>query len=237
MARRQLSEPVRGTVRAAATGGARLRHVTDAQPGLRRLRAGGGFRYVTARGVPVRSVATLRRIRALAVPPAWRDVWICADPRGHLQATGRDACGRKQHRYHPRWRALRDAGKFQRMLAFGRALPEIRRRVRRDLARRGLPHAKVVATIVRLLDETCMRVGNDEYARDNSSYGLTTLRNKHVEVKRGELIFEFRGKSGISYRCRVHDPRVARIVARCRGRSCSSTSTSSGGGDTWDRRT
>jgi DNA topoisomerase-1 len=188
----------------------------DARPGLHRVRSGRGFRYVNVRGAPVRDATRLRRIEALAIPPAWRDVWICSDPRGHLQATGRDARGRKQYRYHRRWREVRDTGKFERMLAFGRALPAIRRRVAHALALRGLQQAKVVATIVRLLEETSLRVGNEEYARQNHSYGLTTLRDGHVAVARDALVFEFRGKLGRWQRCRVHDPRVARIVARCR---------------------
>src|SRR5262249_10162252 len=157
--------------------------------------------------------ATLDRIRSLVIPPAWREVWICADPCGHLQATGRDARGRKQHRYHPRWRSVRDADKFGRMLDFGHALPALRRRVARALSLPGLPREKVLATIVRLLEQTCVRVGNEEYARSNHSYGLTTLRDQHAAVRRGELRLEFRGKSGRAHSCRVQDPRVARIVA------------------------
>ena len=213
--RRRRESATRGR-KPGTSAGSGLLYVTYARPGLRRLRAGGGFRYVTARGRHVRSPATLARIRALAVPPAWRDVWICANPRGHLQATGRDARGRKQHRYHAGWRVRRDADKFARMLEFGRALPVVRRRVRRDLTRPGLPPEKVIATVVRLLEQTCIRVGNEEYARANHSYGLTTLHDGHVKIGRGELEFEFRGKLGVRHRCRVHDPRVARIVARCR---------------------
>lgn len=194
---------------------AQLRYVAEAEPGLRRLRAGIGFRYADPRGRQVRDAATLRRLRTLAIPPAWRDVWICSDPCGHLQATGRDARGRKQHRYHPRWRAVRDAGKFDRLATFGRALPALRRRVSRALALPGLPREKVLAAIVRLLEQTCARVGNEEYARSNRSYGLTTLRDQHADVRRGQLLLEFRGKSGRVHRCEVRDRRVARIVARC----------------------
>jgi DNA topoisomerase-1 len=157
----------------------------------------------------------LARIRSLAVPPAYRDVWICCNPRGHLQATGRDARGRKQYRYHPSWRTHRDAAKFDRMLDFGRSLPRIRRRVALDLRKSGLPQARVLASVVRLLEFTLVRVGNEEYARSNGSFGLTTLRDRHVRVRGDELTFEFRGKSGIAHCVRVSDPAVARIVRRC----------------------
>jgi DNA topoisomerase-1 len=157
----------------------------------------------------------LARIRSLAVPPAYRDVWICCNPRGHLQATGRYARGRKQYRYHPSWRTHRDAAKFDRMLEFGRSLPRVRRRVALDLRKSGLPRARVLATVVRLLEFTLVRVGNEEYARSNGSFGLTTLRERHVRVRGDELTFEFRGKSGIAHCVRVSDPAVARIVRRC----------------------
>jgi DNA topoisomerase-1 len=176
-----------------AADAAGLRYVRDDRPGIRRVGTGSRFRYVRPGGSRVRDPATLARIRRLAIPPAYRDVWICPDPRGHVQATGRDARGRKQYRYHPRWREHRDETKFDRMLAFSRALPAIRRRVARDLARRGLPREKVLAAVVRLLEDTCVRVGNEEYARANDSYGLTTLRDGHVAVAGERMRFEFPG--------------------------------------------
>jgi DNA topoisomerase IB len=191
-----------------------LVYVTDAQPGIRRLRRGKGFGYRSADGKAINDPDELQRIRALAIPPAYADVWICVDPRGHLQATGRDARGRKQYRYHAHWRQLRDHGKFDRLLAFGATLPKLRRRVRRDLALPGLPHEKVLALIVRLLDETLIRIGNDSYARDNKSYGLTTLRSRHVRAERGRLRFAFRGKSGQEREVELSDKRLARIVHR-----------------------
>ena len=153
---------------------------------------------------------------SLAIPPAWTDVWICPDPNGHLQATGRDAKGRKQYRYHPRWREVRDETKYARLIAFGEALPRIRERVDTDLARHGLPREKVLATVVRLLETTFIRVGNEEYAKTNHSYGLTTMRNKHVDVSGGTVEFHFHGKSGIEHTIGINDPRVARIVKRCK---------------------
>lgn len=192
-----------------------LRYVSDTSPGIRRRRAGRGFSYTGPDGRTVRDRATLDRIRALAIPPAYTEVWICPLANGHLQATGRDARGRKQYRYHPRWRAVRDETKFGRMLAFSEALPVIRAGVERDLALQGLPRAKVLATVVRLLESTGIRVGNDEYARTNRSFGLTTLRSHHVEVSGATLRFEFRGKSGKTHRVALSDRRVARIVARC----------------------
>jgi DNA topoisomerase-1 len=192
-----------------------LRYVTDAKPGLKRI-PGQPFRYVDARGRPVRNRPTLERIRRLAIPPAWTEVWICPQANGHLQATGRDARGRKQYRYHPDWRALRDETKYHRMLAFGRALPRLRRRVRRDLRRPGLPREKVLAAVVRLLETSLIRVGNEAYAHDNRSYGLTTLLNRHARVRRGEITFRFKGKSGRRQSVRLEDPRLARIVRRCR---------------------
>lgn len=200
----------------AAAEEAGLRYVSDDRPGIRRVRAGRGFRYAGPDGRPVTDPAELERIRRLAIPPAYTDVWISPDPRGHLQATGRDARGRKQYRYHPRWREVRDATKFDRMLAFSHVLPLIRRRVGRDLERPGMPREKVLATVVRLLESTAIRVGNDEYARTNRSYGLTTLRDRHVAVKRGGAVeFEFRGKGGKVHRASVADSRLARIIARC----------------------
>src|SRR5690348_8054946 len=191
-----------------------LVYVSDAQPGIRRLRRGKGFGYRDADGRPVTNRAELARIRALAIPPAYENVWICANPDGHLQATGCDARGRKQYRYHPDWRALRDHGKFDRILAFGAALPKLRRRTRQDLALAGLPREKVLALLVRLLDETLIRVGNEAYARDNKSYGLTTLRSRHLRVVRGRLRFCFRGKSGQEQEVELDDRRLARIVRR-----------------------
>jgi DNA topoisomerase-1 len=195
----------------------KLRHSNDRERGLRRVNGDKGFAYIDdASGKRVTRDATLQRIRALVIPPAWTDVWICADDRGHLQATGRDARGRKQYRYHPRWRAQREADKFERMVEFARALPAIRHRVRKDLAMPGLPREKVLAAIVQLLERTCIRVGNERYAEENSSYGLTTLRNRHVKVRGDRVQFEFRGKSGKFHRIDIEDPRLARIVRRCR---------------------
>jgi DNA topoisomerase I len=192
-----------------------LRYVSDAEPGIHRLRAGRGFRYVGPDGESIRDPAELRRIRALVIPPAWTDVWICASPRGHIQATGRDARGRKQFRYHAAWQIARDETKYERMAAFGAALPGLRRRVAGDLARPGLPREKVLATVVELLDTTGIRIGNAEYARQNGSYGLTTLRTKHVALDGGTVRFRFRGKSGKRHDVSVHDRRVARIIQRC----------------------
>jgi DNA topoisomerase-1 len=189
-----------------------LVYVNDTQPGIQRLRRGKGFGYRDADGRRVSDRDELQRIRALAIPPAYVDVWICVDPRGHLQATGRDARQRKQYRYHAHWRELRDHGKFDRVLAFGDALPAMRRRVRRDLALAGLPRDKVLALIVRLLDETLIRIGNEGYTRDNHSYGLTTLRTRHVRAERGRLRFAFRGKSGVEREVELSDKRLARIV-------------------------
>lgn len=192
-----------------------LRHVSDEKPGIRRERNGKGFHYVDPNGKVVRDEETLGRIKSLAIPPAWTDVWICPGPIGHLQATGRDDRRRKQFRYHPRWREIRDETKYARMITFARALPKIRRQVKRDLALHGLPRNKVLATVVRLLEVSLIRVGNDEYARENNSYGLTTMRNKHVEVNGSKLRFHFRGKSGRCHDVGIHDARLARIVERC----------------------
>jgi DNA topoisomerase I len=199
----------------AAAEQAGLVYVSDEEPGIRRRRAGKGFTFRNPDGSPVRDVATLQRIRSLAIPPAYTDVWICPDPDGHLQATGRDARGRKQYRYHPRWREVRDGTKFKRMIEFGRALPIIRDRVAHDMARRGLPREKVLATIVNLLENTLIRIGNTSYSRDNDSYGLTTLQDEHVEIGNGGLRFEFKGKSGKTWRLKLRDRRVARIVKSC----------------------
>jgi DNA topoisomerase-1 len=195
---------------------ARLRYVTDQHPGIRRLKSGKGFRYVGANGQTIRRKELLARIRALAIPPAWTDVWICPDARGHLQATGRDAKRRKQYRYHQDWRATRDETKFDRMHAFARALPIVRRRTQADLARPGLPRHKVLATIVQLLERSLIRVGNEEYAKQNQSFGLTTLRDRHVKVRGGTLQFQFRGKSGKHHTIDVNDWRLAQVVKQCR---------------------
>ena len=192
-----------------------LHYASDEQPGLARVARKGSFLYRRPSGAPVKDPATLRRIAALVLPPAWTRVWICPDPRGHLQATGRDARGRKQYRYHDQWRLHRDEAKYQHIVAFARGLPKVRRRVRRDLARPGLSREKVVALVVRLLESTLIRVGNDEYARDNGSYGLTTMRNRHVRVRGEKIEFEFLGKSGIRHRIGIEDARLARIVRRC----------------------
>jgi len=200
---------------AAEAAQAGLVYTSDAEPGLRRVRRGRGFVYLDPDGKRTRDPAVLDRIRSLAIPPAWKDVWITSHPRGHLQATGRDARGRKQHRYHPRWREMRDADKFDRMAGFGKVLPRLRRRVARDLRRIGLPKEKVAATIVRLLDTTYLRIGNEEYARENRSYGLTTLRDRHVDVRGATVRFLFKGKSGAEVAVELADRRVARVIKRC----------------------
>ena len=191
-----------------------LRYVSGATRGIQRRKAGSRFRYLAADGTVVRDHATLARIRALAIPPAWESVWICPQANGHVQATGRDARGRKQYRYHARWREVRDESKYDRVAAFARVLPRIRRRVRADLALGGLRREKVLATVVRLLETTFMRVGNEAYARENESFGLTTLRERQVRVRGSRLRFEFRGKSGVEHRIEVSDPLLARIVRR-----------------------
>ena len=192
-----------------------LRYVNDDQPGITRRRRGRGFQYVAPDGKTISDRDARRRIDALAIPPAWTDVWICPSPNGHIQATGRDARGRKQYRYHPRWREVRDETKYHRMAAFARALPRIRRRVDRDMRRHALSRERVVATVVRLLDVTTIRVGNDEYARENRSFGLTTLRDRHVDVRGDRITFRFRGKGGRVHDVEVEDPRVARVIRRC----------------------
>jgi DNA topoisomerase-1 len=192
-----------------------LRYSSDAEPGITRRRGGSGFYYLLPSGKRVSDAATLDRIRKLAIPPAYRHVWVCIDPQGHLQATGLDARGRKQYRYHEKWRLVRDAHKFERMMAFGKALPRLRRRVARDLKLRGMPREKVLATIVRLLESTLIRIGNVEYARTNHSYGLTTLRNRHVKLKGNIVRFRFTGKHGIKHEIEVEDPRAAKVVRGC----------------------
>jgi DNA topoisomerase-1 len=193
-----------------------LLYVTDAEPGISRQRRGHGFVYLASGRRRITAENTLDRIRRLAIPPAYTNVWICREPRGHLQATGRDARGRKQYRYHPRWRTTRDDGKFSRMVEFGSRLPQLRRRLKRDLALPGLPRDKVLAVVVTLLDETLIRVGNEEYARTNRSYGLTTLRDKHVKFLRdGRASFSFRGKGGRRHEVVHDDRRLARIIRHC----------------------
>src|SRR5438309_11783425 len=205
----EIADPV------ASARAAGLRYVSDTMPGIRRQRSGKGFSYLAPDGAAIREAQTIRRIRSLAIPPAWTDVWICPHPAGHLQASGRDARGRKQYRYHSRWRAVRDAVKYDRMLDFARALPRIRERTDRDLELDGLPRRKVLATVVRLLEETRIRVGNDEYRKENGSFGLTTLPNRHVNAHGSSIGFNFRGKGGKSHLVKVSDRRLVRIVKRC----------------------
>ena len=192
-----------------------LVYSSDSEPGIARVRKGSGFAYRDAQGRWIRDPAQLARIRKLAVPPAYTSVWICASPLGHLQATGRDARGRKQYRYHGRWRQERDSGKFDRLLAFARVLPRLRRQVVAHLNDGGHSRDLVLATIVRLLDTTLVRVGNDQYARDNGSYGLTTLQNRHVRLEGSRMRLSFRGKSGVRHEVEVRDPRVMKVVKRC----------------------
>lgn len=192
-----------------------LRYVHDTGPGIRRKRAGEDFVYIGLDGKPIRDKREIERIKALGIPPAYTDVWICPYANGHLQATGRDAKGRKQYRYHDRWREVRDGTKYGRMVAFSEALPKIRSRVRHDLARHGMPREKLLATVTRLLETTMIRVGNEEYARANQSFGLTTLQDGHVEVDGGTVHFHFRGKSGKVHNIDLADRRLAGIVRRC----------------------
>jgi DNA topoisomerase I len=198
-----------------AAESAGLRYVSDAERGIQRRQEDQGFSYLKPNGEPVSDDASLERIRKLAIPPAWTDVWICPRPNGHLQATGRDARGRKQYKYHPQFREVRESTKYEHMLEFARALPTIRARLAEHMALRGLPREKVLATVVHLLETTLIRIGNDDYARTNKSYGLTTLRNPHVKVDGSELRFQFKGKSGKTWRLQVKDRRLARIVKAC----------------------
>ena len=198
----------------AAARAAGLRFTNLDRPGITREPRKDGWRYRDPAGKIVRDKKQIERINALVIPPAWTDVWINPDPRGHIQVTGRDARGRKQYRYHDKWRAIRDEAKFARLAAFGRALPTIRERVENDLRKTGLPQEKVEATVVRLLDESLIRIGNEEYARDNASFGLTTLQNEHVDVDGAKLRFHFRGKSGKEHEVDVKDRRVATIVRK-----------------------
>ena len=197
---------------AEAARAAGLRYVSDRQPGIQRVKRGEAFRYLAPDGKPVRDKETLGRIKSLVIPPAWTDVWITTHSKGHLQCTGRDARGRKQSRYHPHWREVRDETKYERMAYFAQALPLIRKRVEHDLALPGLPRQKVLATVVRLMEETHIRVGNEEYARENKSYGLTTMRTKHVEVNGAKITFDFQGKSRVHHTIDLQDRRLARIV-------------------------
>ena len=192
-----------------------LTYVSDDKPGIRRRRSGKGFRYESDKGEWIKDKATLKRIKALAVPPAWTEVWICLKASGHIQATGRDARGRKQYRYHARFREVRESTKYHHMLAFAESLPAIRRRVQEHLALRGLPREKLLATVVHLLEATLIRVGSDEYARANKSYGLTTLKNRHVEVEGSALKFNFKGKSGKVWKLNVRDRRIAKVIRAC----------------------
>jgi DNA topoisomerase I len=195
-----------------AAESAGLVYVSDEEPGIRRRKAGKGFSYLKADGTPVKDPATLKRIRSLAIPPAYTDVWICPKANGHIQATGRDAKGRKQYRYHARFREVRESTKYEHMLEFARGLPAIREKVAEHMALRGLPREKVLASVVHLLETTLIRVGNEDYAKQNKSYGLTTLRNRHVEVNGSELRFDFKGKSGKTWKLKVKDRRIAKII-------------------------
>ncbi|PSC05899.1 DNA topoisomerase I [Alsobacter soli] len=192
-----------------------LVYVSDEEPGIRRRKSGKGFSYIALDGRAVRDPAVLERIRKLAVPPAYTDVWICPDPNGHIQATGRDDKGRKQYRYHPRWREVRDGDKFEHMLEFAKGLPALRERIQADMGKRGLPREKVLATVVHLLESTLIRVGNADYVKQNKSYGLTTLQDRHVKIDGGELRFAFKGKSGKTWKLKVKDRRIAKLVKAC----------------------
>ena len=205
-------EIVSDPVEAAEDAG--LRYVSDDQPGYTRKRKGEEFEYFDTAGKPIRDEARLLRIRRLAIPPAYTDVWICPSFNGHLQATGRDARGRKQYRYHERWREIRDENKYEKMVLFGEALPKIRKRVNADLKRPGLDRNRVLATVVQLLERTFIRVGNEEYAKENKSFGLTTMRSHHVDVEGSTLHFSFRGKSGVKHEVDVNDRRIAKIIAK-----------------------
>jgi len=200
--------------REAATR-AGLSYVTDGVAGIRRQRAGRGWVFFAPDGSRIRDAAERARIQSLVIPPAWNDVWICPDPRGHIQVTARDARGRKQYRYHPWYRDARDKSKFRRMLEFSEILPDVRERVERDLRAHDLSRRQILATVVRLLDKTLIRVGNDEYARENRSFGLTTLRGRHVQIEGSKLYFSFRGKSGVNHQVAITDRRLARIVQQC----------------------
>jgi DNA topoisomerase-1 len=193
----------------------RLRFTSDDQPGIARLKRGSSFAYQDAKHRPVKKPATLARIRMLAIPPAWTDVWICAVENGHLQATGHDARGRKQYRYHPAWRVQRDGNKYAGLAKVVKVLPSLRRRVKRDLRERGMTRNKVLATVVRALESTLIRIGNDTYARSNGSYGLTTMKNRHARVRGSKVEFNFRGKSGVQHAIVCDDAQLAKLIRRC----------------------
>lgn len=199
----------------AAAKAAGLRYVTDTERGFSRVQKGRQLHIFNPQGREVSNESEIRRIRKLAIPPAWTDVWICPDPNGHLQATGRDARGRKQHRYHPRWREVRDETKYNRMLEFARVLPKIRQQTARDLRQKHLNQRKTLAAVVRILETGVIRIGNEEYARQNKSFGLTTMRDRHVRVERGAMHFQFRGKAGKFHNIRLDDPELARVVKDC----------------------
>jgi DNA topoisomerase I len=200
-------------VEAAEAAG--LHYVSDMMPGIRRKRVGKHFSYIDIQGKPIHDADELQRIRSLGIPPAWKKVWICPDPQGHLQATGRDAKGRKQYRYHVSWREVRDSTKYDHMIAFGEMLPSMRERIHHDLSLPGLPREKVLATVVRLLDTTMIRIGNEEYSKENHSFGLTTLHNQHVDIAGSKIHFHFRGKSGKEHMIDIRDKQLAKIVKRC----------------------
>jgi DNA topoisomerase I len=200
----------------SAAKSAKLRYVSDHQAGITRVRLHGHFGYRDAKGKEIKDLKVLARIKAIAVPPAWTNEWICASTEGHIQATGRDARRRKQYRYHARWRAVRDENKFEHLLEFARALPAVRRHIKKDLARPGLPREKVLAAVVRLMETTLARVGNTEYARENQSFGLTTLQNRHITIRRDRIELDFRAKSHVQYHRVVSDRKLARILKNCR---------------------
>src|SRR6202040_78502 len=212
--KQKIADPKIVTEAAEVAEEAGLRYVSDDQPGYTRKAKGDDFEYFDTEGKPIRDEERLLRIKRLAIPPAWTDVWICPSSNGHIQATGRDARGRKQYRYHDRWREVRDENKYERMVNFGDALPKVRQRVRKDLAFPGLPRRKVLATVVQLLERTFIRVGNTEYARANKSFGLTTMQDRHVDVKGAALRFHFRGKSGRMRKVELTDRRIAKIVSK-----------------------
>ncbi|PSB05063.1 DNA topoisomerase I [filamentous cyanobacterium CCP2] len=216
--KRSLQRYLRSTIvsdPAESAKAAGLRYVSDDGPGIRRRRSGKGFTYLDVNGERIRNPEEIQRIKSLAIPPAYEDVWICPLANGHLQATGRDAKGRKQYRYHPLWRTVRDQTKFTRLLIFSKALPDIRKRLAQDLALRGLPKEKVLAAVVRLMELTRIRVGNETYARENESYGMTTLQDDHVDVSGSKMRFRFRGKSGVEHDIQLTDRRLAKIVKCC----------------------
>ncbi|MCU0565548.1 MAG: DNA topoisomerase IB [Oculatellaceae cyanobacterium Prado106] len=216
--KRQIQKQIRAVIISDPVASARsvgLRYVSDDSLGIQRKRTGKEFTYLGLDGKPIRDRQEIQRINALAIPPAYKDVWICPYPNGHLQATGRDAKGRKQYRYHPLWRSVRDQTKFTRMIVFSQVLPNIRQRLAQDLALSGLPKQKVLATVVQLMELTRIRVGNEEYARSNHSYGLTTLQDEHVDISGAKIHFQFRGKSGVEHDISLSDRRLAKIVKQC----------------------